>query len=231
LLRRADRASLGVVVADASGQATQPYVSLVLLAIDHDLAPILLLSALAEHSKAMVRHSRISLLVDGTAGLQQPLTGPRLTLLGRAEKSDQARLRARYLARHPDAARYVDFGDFSFYRVEVERAHLVAGFGRIEWLERDSLVMGSALADPLVDAETDIIFHMNGDHAAAVDLYANRLLRLPGGGWRLCGIDREGIDLGRDGAHARLDFSHPVTTADEARSTLVSLVRTARETP
>ena len=80
LLRRADRA----VLATRLGPEGWPYASLVLLAVDHDAAPLLLLSDLAEHSRALAADARLSLLVDGTAGHADPLTGPRLTLLGTA---------------------------------------------------------------------------------------------------------------------------------------------------
>ena len=65
---------------DAAGW---PYASLVLVAVDHDLTPILLLSDLAEHTRAIQADGRVSLLFDGTAGLDQPLTGPRVTVVGR----------------------------------------------------------------------------------------------------------------------------------------------------
>lgn len=233
LLRRADRAALGVSFAEDDRR--RPYVSLVLLAVDHDLAPILLISSLAEHSKAIAGDDRVSLLIDGTSGLAQPLTGPRLSLLGRAEKSpdDSAlpRLRARYLARHPDAARYAGFKDFAFYRVRIERGHLVGGFGAIHWLDQAALTTPDALADTLIESEADIVAHMNQDHAGAVDLYAAKLLKLPGRGWRMTGVDRAGIDLRLDGATARLDFDLPVADAQAARMALISLVKRARETP
>jgi putative heme iron utilization protein len=220
---------LGVSFLDAGEY--RPYVSLVLLAIDHDLAPVLLLSALAEHSKAIAADDRVSLLIDGSAGLVQPLTGPRLTLLGRAEKSDNPRLRARYLARHPDAARYADFKDFAFYRVAIERGHLVGGFGMIHWLDQAALAAGDASSEALVEAEADIVAHMNEDHPDALDLYANRLLKLAGQGWRMTGIDHAGIDLVLGNSRARLDFEQPVADGPAARAALISLVKRARETP
>ncbi len=229
LLRRADRAALGVALAE--GDQRRPYVSLVLLAVDHDLAPILLISALAEHSKAIMGDERVSLLIDGTAGLERPLTGTRLSLVGRAVKSDEPRLRARYLARHPDAAGYAGFKDFAFYRVAIERGHLVAGFGMIRWLDGAALRIPDALAERLIEAEAGIVAHMNEDHADALDLYANRLLSLPGQGWRMSGIDRDGFDLRLGGQVARLDFAEPVSDADAARQSLVSLVKRARQTP
>ena len=140
LLRRLDRAALATVLPEAGGDGTAwPYASLVLVALDHGLAPILLLSDLAEHSKAISADARVSLLFDGTAGLDAPLTGPRVTLVGRAAPADDLEARRRFLARHPDAAMYAGFRDFRFYRVTPERAHLVGGFGKIHWLERDAL--------------------------------------------------------------------------------------------
>ena len=127
LLGAAATASLGTIARDGGW----PYTSLVLVATDAGGAPVLLLSDLAEHSKNIAGDDRVSLLIDGTEGLEERLTGPRLTLLGRAARSAEPDHRARYLARHPSAQRYVDFGDFAFYRIAPESGHLVAGFGRI----------------------------------------------------------------------------------------------------
>ena len=136
LLRTVESASLATIERDGGG----PYASLVLVAADEDGSPILLLSDLAEHSRNLAADDRASLMIDGTAGLEDRLTGPRLTLLGRAIASDAPRHRAGFLARHPGAAQYADFGDFRFYRVAVERAHLVAGFGRVHAISADDLL-------------------------------------------------------------------------------------------
>ena len=51
---------------------------------------------------------------------------------------------------------------------------------------------------------------MNEDHAdAIVDLCARNCSAAPGAGWRMTGIDPEGVDLRRDGETARLDFPAP----------------------
>ena len=139
LVRRCDRAALATACR-RDGGAAWPYVSLVLVAVDHDLSPILLLSDLAEHSKAIAADPRVSLLFDGTAGLAQPLTGPRVTVMGRAAKTDDERLKRRFLRHHPDAAMYAGFGDFHFYKVTLERTHLVGGFGKIRWIEPAELL-------------------------------------------------------------------------------------------
>ena len=223
LVRSLDRAALATALPVQSG--AWPYASLVLVAADHDLSPILLLSDLAEHTKAIAADDRVSLLFDGTHGLEQPLTGPRVTLVGRAERTANPRLGRRFLTRHPDAGMYAGFKDFNFYRVAVERAHLVAGFGKIRWLSAAELA-GRA-ADGLAESEEGIVRHMNDDHADAVQLYA-KLLGLAGSDWRMTGIDAEGIDLRQGGRVARLAFDVPLSAANEARKVLVALVGKAR---
>ena len=225
LVRSLDRAALATAL--PTKNETWPYVSLVIVAVDHDLSPLLLMSDLAEHSKAIRADNRVSLLFDGTGGLAQPLPGPRVSLLGRASPTDYERLKRRFLARHPDAELYAGFGDFRLYRVALERAHLVGGFGKIRWLSAAEL-MPAPPAAALVEAEADIVAHMNDDHADAIGLYANRLLQLGGTGWRMTGIDSEGIDLRLEGAVARLALPAPVSGPDEARKALIALVAKAR---
>lgn len=225
LIRRRDRAALATALPGEGG--AWPYASLVLVAVDHDLSPILLMSDLAEHSKAIATDSRVALLFDGTAGLAQPLTGPRVTVMGQAAKTDDERLKQRFLRHHPDAAMYAGFGDFSFYRMKIERTHLVGGFGKIRWIATGELLAVPPLAD-LAEGEEGIVAHMNQDHAEAVQLYAEKLLGLPGAGWTMTGIDAEGIDLRLAGEVARLPFETPMTAMGEARSVLVDLVTKAR---
>lgn len=224
LVRSADRAVLSTVMRDGAA----PYGSLVLIACGFDAAPLLLISDLADHTKNLKEDPRCSILVDGTVGLEDPLTGARATVMGRAEKLDAPDLLARYVRRHPSAAFYASFGDFHLYRMTVERAHIVAGFGRIHWVDGRAVLFDAAAAGSLAETEGDLVDHMNADHGDAVGLYANRLLGLDGVGWRLTGCDPEGADLRRGGDVSRIGFDTPVTDADGARNALVRLVKRAR---
>ena len=156
IVRACDRACLATLLADGGG----PYGSLVLSACDHHGAPLLLLSDLADHTRNIAADPRVALLFDGTAGLEDPLSGPRVTLVGRARTAEAPHLRVRYLARHPGAAAYADFADFRLYRVAVDRAHIVAGFGRVRWLDGEH-VLYRAAAENLVRAEADILARVN----------------------------------------------------------------------
>jgi len=230
LLRSLDRGSLATLMRPDAPDAGSPYASLVLVAVDHDASPILLISALADHTKNLLASPTVSLLFDGTVGLDEPLTGPRVSVQAIAKRTEDPRHVARFIARHPGAAMYSGFKDFAFWRLEVTRAHLVAGFGRIHWIAARDVIYDTADATALADAEADILAHMNKDHADAVQLYATKLLGHTGGGWTLTGVDPEGADLRHGGEVARLSFEHKVTDAEAARAELVRLVKKARHT-
>lgn len=226
LVRASDRATLATALAGPDG--AWPYASLVLVASDYDSSPLLLISSLAEHTKNVQRDARASLLFDGTKGLDDPLTGARVTVLGTLRPDpDPVRLR-RYIARHPAAAAYAGFKDFSLYRLHITRAHLVAGFGRIHWVDAGTLLGLQADVSWLRDHEPGILEHMNKDHAETIDLYAEKLLGLSGKGWQLTSVDCEGADLRRDGLVARVDFPAPANDLDAVRKSFVALAQSAR---
>lgn len=211
--RACRKASLATVLADSGGA---PYVSLVTVAFDHDLAPLLLLSGLSDHTRNLVADNRCSLLLDGTDGHANPQTGPRVTLTGRAARvaDDDGRLRARFLARHPGAALYAGFGDFALWRVAPDRAHFVGGFGRAVWFPAPFGLRPEALV-ALGAAEPALIARAN----AAL---AGRL-----GAWRVAAVDADGADL-TDGQQARrVAFPRMAESADDALAALGELAHHA----
>ena len=203
-----------------------PYASLVAVATEADGAPLILISNLARHTRNLGRDPRASLLID-QRGTDDPTAGPRVSLMGRMEITEADVSRRRFLARHPGAF-YADFADFAFWRMRIETAHLVAGFGRIVELTPGDLLDDVSDAQALVDAEDRILAHMNQDHADAVRLYAVRLLGRPDGDWRMVGLDPEGCDLMGGGSLARLDFPERVRSPDVLRHVLKALAEEAR---
>src|SRR6202035_629977 len=123
---------------------------------------------------------RASVLMAST-GKGDPLAHPRLTLIGtfrplaRAD-SQEARVRRRFLARHPKAELYAGFADFSFWRLGVVSAHLNAGFARAADLKAADVMTDMSGADELIATEEGAVTHMNADHAEAIRLYATKLL-------------------------------------------------------
>ncbi|MFD2261825.1 HugZ family protein [Lacibacterium aquatile] len=131
--------SIAVLGSLLPGEVPTPYASLMPYVLDESGAPLLLISGLAVHTQNIHAHKAVSLLVDGTGGYEDRLAGPRSTLVGQVEKVEKASFKDHYIARHPSAAMYYDFNDFELYRMTIERAHLVAGFGRVHWVEGDAV--------------------------------------------------------------------------------------------
>jgi putative heme iron utilization protein len=126
---------------------------------------------------------------------------------------------------------FADFPDFSFYRVVLTDAHLVAGFGRIVDLKPQDILIDLSGADELLAAEESAVAHMNADHADACRLYATMLLGAPDGDWRCVGFDPEGMELQNGRAALRLPFQQRVTGAGPLRAVLKQLTDEARAKP
>jgi hypothetical protein len=203
-----------------------PYCSLVNVATGHDGSPLLLISKLAIHTKNVVADPRASLMLDERkAG--DPLEGARVMLMGRVSATDDAKARARYLARHPEAEMFAGFADFAIYRMEVERAHLVAGFGRIVDLAGKDILTDVSGAEALIEAEPNAVAHMNKDHKDALRLYATKLLGASDGDWRCTGCDPDGLDLRLERTGLRLDFPQRASGPGPLRAILKQLAASA----
>ena len=211
-----------------------PYGSVVSYAVDDAGSPLLLISELAEHTVNARADDRVSMLVTAATARQgDPLGSARLTLVGRLRRvDDQSLPRDAYLERHPYAATYVDFSDFSFWRLEVEQCRFVGGFGHMSWVT--AAAYRAATVDPLAQDAAAIVSHMNEDHAEANLRYVTALAQLAdASAATMVGIDRYGVTLR---AHtpggprlARVPFPEPLQRAEQARATLIQLQQRARE--
>lgn len=223
LLREARSGALATLMPGTG----DPYCSLVNVATAADGTPLLLISGLAVHTKNIIADSRLSLMLDERK-TGDPLEGARVMLMGRAQRTDDAEARRRYLARQPEAQTFAGFRDFAFYRIEPTGAHLVAGFGRIVDLAPADILTDLAGAEALVAAEPDVIAHMNADHADALRLYATKLLGASDGAWQCVGCDPEGLDLQHGRRALRLPFPQRVTGRGPLRQMLKQLAEQAR---
>ena len=213
-----------------------PHVSHVATATSSDGAPVLLLSDLAVHTKYLTNDPRASLLFVSPAVDGDTNTRARVSLTGRLARSDASHDRSRFLRRHPDAALYADFADFTFWRFEIEAAHLVAGFGRISDLEAGDLLAPAALADALAATDEGACAHMNEDHRDAMEVMATELAGAPSGDWHAFGIDPLGIDMALSaggtaapgGEAVRVEFDTTAADGMAMRKALVALTKRAR---
>jgi heme iron utilization protein len=226
LLRRSRQGALATLM-PTSGD---PYCSLVNVASHPDGSPILLISRLALHTRNLLADDRISLMLDERAE-GDPLEGSRIMLAGRAEQAGgdaAAILRRRYLNAHPSAEAFVNFKDFSFFRIRPSGAHLVAGFGRIVDLKPEQFLTDISDAASVLEAEQGAIDHMNADHRDAMDLYATRLLGAESADWHCTGVDPDGMDLQAGKTTLRLEFPQRILTPAALRQKLKQLADQAR---
>jgi putative heme iron utilization protein len=226
LLRRSRQGALATLT-PGSGD---PYCSLVNVASHPDGSPILLISRLALHTRNLLGDARLSLMLDERAE-GDPLEGSRIMLAGQAEQAsgdDVAILRRRYLSAHPSSEVFVDFKDFSFFRIRPTGAHLVAGFGRIVDLKPEQFLTEISDAASLLEAEQGVLDHMNADHREAMTLYATKLLGAKSADWRCTGCDPEGIDLQAGSITLRLDFPRRIVTPAALRQVLKQFADQAR---
>lgn len=226
LLRRARSGALATAHPTAhetagGGKDAWPYASLVTVACDCDAAPLFLFSQLADHTRNLQTDDRASLLIEEASRRANPQTGPRVTVLGRIAKSEEERHRRRFLARHPSAMLYAGFTDFAIYRMNIERAHYVGGFGRARWIESRDFAWDAVSAAAIAAAEPEIIQDSNAANAAT--LCARRLLRRSEDGWIIIALDPEGCDLRRGNAIARLEFPRPAFSPEGVREALREL--------
>jgi putative heme iron utilization protein len=229
------RATRAATLATLDRNTGHPFASLVNVATDSDGSPLILVSRLATHTANLETDARASLLL-AEMGKGDALAHPRLTVLGRfhplqRQADETARIRRRFLARHPKSELYVDFPDFAFSRMDVASAHLNGGFARAADLTAADVLTDITGAEDLIAAEEGAVAHMNTDHAEACRLYATKLLGAPDGVWRCVGLDPDGLDLQLGQTGLRLPFPQPVIGPSALRAILRELADKARAAP
>lgn len=221
---------MGVLSTHAAELDGHPYGSLVIYGV-HEGDPVLLISALAEHTKNLEASPRCSLLVH-ERGPDNPLAMARATFVTNAEKVEDEAIAASFLARHPDAKYYADFTDFAYWRLRVSGVRYIGGFGRMSWVEPE--VWSSVEPDPLIVDAKGIIEHMNADHADALPLYAEAFSRagaVPEA--VMTGVDRYGFEMSvtteQGPRPVRIAFEDPVGDTKAVRMAMVAMLKQARE--
>ena len=130
---------------------TFSYSTFTMVAFDYDLSPILLLSNLSEHTTNILNNQDVSLMLCEEQKLYQffpkfenkipsidyedPMSRPRITLIGRIKKTNDIHIKKRFLSRHPASKLYSNFGDMNFYKINIKSAHLIGGFAQVKWFK------------------------------------------------------------------------------------------------
>ncbi len=226
-------ASVATLSTISRKRAGFPFGSLMPYALDPAGRPLFLISSMAMHTQNLRADARASLFVDERDPEGDPLGAARATLVGPAEPvpaGEIAPAREQYLARHENSRYWVDFSDFSFFRLEPLDIYYVGGFGVMGWVEAADYARASP--DPLAAASAGILSHMNADHVDAMLLLARTCAGIEASEAAMTSVDRLGFTLRlktADGMKgARIGFTREVTSAGETRTVLVEMVRRAQ---
>ena len=213
-----------------------PFGSVMPYGLDAQGRPIFLISTMAMHTQNLQMDGRASLLVTQPDGDGDPLGASRVTLLGNVLTIPQPEIadaRKLYLERYANSKYWVDFEDFSFYRMDVLDVYYVGGFGVMGWVKASEY--DQAQPDPLADVAGGIIEHMNADHKDALILLARTSAGIDSQEAAMTSVDRLGFHVRlktTDGMRgARIAFLREVRNAMEARKVLVEMVQQARQRP
>ena len=208
-----------------------PFGSLMPYALDLEGRPLFLISNMAMHTQNLKAEPRASLFV-GQIAEGDPLGAARATVVGDVEavsESETSAVRELYLARHDNSRSWVDFDDFSFYRLQPQDIYYVGGFGVMGWVSAEDY--RQAKPDPLAEAAPGILAHMNADHVPAMILLARAHAGYEATEAAMTAVDRLGFFLRLRTAEGmkgvRINFLREVATALDTRKVLVEMVRTA----
>ena len=210
-----------------------PFGSLMPYALDVQGRPLFLISSMAMHTQNLKADPRASLFVAQAAAGEDPLGAARATLVGEVRPIPESEIvgaRAIYLTAHPDSQYWVDFADFSFFRLEVMEVYYVGGFGVMGWVGAQEY--GEALPDPLAPSAAAILAHMNTDHVDAMILLARAHAGLEATEAAMTAVDRLGFHLRLKTAEGmkgiRINFSAEVRNPQQTRQELVKMVERAK---
>ena len=194
---------------------------------------IFLISTMAMHTQNLQADARASLLVTQQETDCEPLGTSRVTLVGNVlpvPNTELAEVRKLYLERHANSKHWVDFEDFSFYRMDVADVYYVGGFGVMGWVPASDY--DRSQPDPLADSTAEIIQHVNANHKDTLVLLARQFAHVDSTEATMTAVDRLGFHVRlktADGMRgARIAFLREVSNPGETRKVLVEMVQQAR---
>jgi putative heme iron utilization protein len=215
--------SSGVLATQSLKSPGYPYASPLPFCTDQRGRVVVLISHLAEHTQNADRDAKAGFLVSPlTRDLQEQA---RVSMIGDIAPVDDAAIASRYLRFFPEAWEFLQIGGFRFFRIEPRSLRYIAGFGSIHTIAAESFL---APAYPIVDAESDVIEHMNGEHAHNLLDYCRHVRGKAPESAEMIGVDCDGFDLRADGDVLRIGFGTAVKDAGEARAELVKLAQASR---
>ena len=220
-----------------------PYCTFVMVAFDYDCSPLILLSNLSEHTKNIFKNNNVSIMFYEEQqfldyfpkfkklktqvtklSYEDPMSRPRVTVIGNIEKSNLEYQKKRFILRHPESQLYASFADMNIYKLNIKSAHLTGGFAKVKWFKTNEL--NSTILDNFSENEFSILEHMNEQHQESINLYTKKLFNIDGT-WKIVGIDSEGFDLRSSKSVFRYIFDKSIKQIQDIKMNFIKLHKKA----
>jgi len=120
---------------------------------------------------------------------------------------------------------YAQFGDFNFYRMDVENVHYVGGFGTAQWVDGPDYTGDSAAFLNFSMLQSEALATLNEKYPQLGPICATKLLKLRGKNWQVLRVDADGMDLKLASRIVRYSFENPIKTMDELLDIAVQICR------
>ncbi len=192
-----------------------PFGSITPYLVDHDGSLLILISALAEHTKNILHDPRVSLITHNQNDPHIQTQG-RITVIGDAVlEPDRDRYGKRYLRYFPEAQTYFAMHDFDFFRIMPLALRYIGGFGDIHWVKADNYAVALY---PLIAQEEEVLAQMNAEHETAIRRHtAQGDLKT-----ELIGIDCDGFDIRVGERLLRIQSGVPILDAQQTRLSILT---------
>ncbi len=222
-----------------------PYSSFILTAFDYDLSPIIMVSDLSEHTKNLGYNNLASIMLYEEQKMykffpkfnlndkkeffyEDPMSRPRVTLIGKLRKTKSKVHKDRFLSRHLASNLYAGFEDMNFFVMDILAAHLVGGFAQVKWFSNNDLKCKDF--ENFEKYENQIIEHMNNCHSESLKEYVRAFIPEyfeNDSNWKLIGIDPDGFDLRMGSKILRYSFDKQINDPKKLKETFVNLYKLA----
>lgn len=159
----------------------------------------------------------------------------RVNLMGTMEKIPRDEidsLKELYLSKHPNAF-WVNFGDFNWFRLNVENVRFVGGFARAGDVSASDYASSSP--DPIVAVGGKVGQHMNEDHEEATLAMIKHYIGIEVEAAKIVAMDSLGMDIvvartprGGDQPQQfkiRLPFEEPVKERKDIKDQIVKMTQ------
>lgn len=226
LLTHEGDGALSTISVDVPGY---PFGSVTPYCLDADFIPNVLISTIAQHTRNISANNKVSLMISERTTTTNKQAKSRLTYIGDAVKvEDDEDIKKRYLSYFPKAKDYFLTHGFYFYKILPVKLRFIGGFGKIYWIEKDSLNLKNIFTS---EDELKIVKHMNEEHTQNLKEYSRFYLNYEckeGDTISMCGLDQYGIDLSLNEIKYRIDFKQTLNDISEARTVFVNMAKESR---